>query len=294
MTGSPDTLVCEMRICALFVLLAIPILAQTAEDHRAVVRQLSDEANLFDRLAHRIAGVETLRQIVPQGARIGLGRRGVETALPGFTREIVSEYGFISTDERGGPIREIRNVLTVDGLKWKRGTTSLQNLAREITARDHKSRKRQLEDFEDFGLSGFISDLGQLILLFARGAVSRYEIQFEKPDGSGLWVYTYQQLDGPEALTVYGEGSEPSQQKLRGRIWVQPGSKIPARISLDSEREVKDFRVRDTSVVEYSVSPFGLVLPERIVHQQFADQTLLVTDEFTYSGYREIAGGSRR
>jgi hypothetical protein len=213
---------------------------------------------------------------------------GIETKLPKVEREIVSDYGFISVDEPGGAIREVRNVRKVDGLTWNRKTTSLEQLARDITATDHKGRKRQLERFEEFGLHGFVSDLGQLILLFARGNTARYEIVHDSTDPAGNRIYRYQQLDGKEAFTVYGEGEEPSRQKLKGRIWVNPDGNVPERISIVSDRQVRSLPIQDISVVDYKTSSAGCLLPARIVHQQFVAGELYVTDEFTYSDYHEV------
>src|SRR5262245_44837145 len=141
--------------------------AQTPEDLRAVIQRLGREADLFDKSAHRVAGIETLRQTLPKGSRVSTSRTGVETVLPEKKREIVSEYGFIALDERGGWLKEIRRVLTVDGLEWKKGKQGLDSLARTLAASDDRKKRSLLESYESYGLQGFITDLGQLILLFA-------------------------------------------------------------------------------------------------------------------------------
>src|SRR5262245_14178534 len=97
---------------------AVCLGAQLPAGTEGVVERLAKEADLFDRMAHRVAGVETLRQTLPRGSRIAKGKRGVETVLPEQVKEIVSEYGFIALDERGGSIKEVRVVLTVDGQRW--------------------------------------------------------------------------------------------------------------------------------------------------------------------------------
>ena len=281
--------------CAPALLLSgISIVAQTTADHQAVFSQLGREADQFERSAHRVVGRERLKQTVPDGVRIGVGMRGIETRLPGYTREVISQYGFVSMDEPGGAIREVRHVLEVDGQVWTKKTKSLAALAQEITGKDEAGRKRHLERFEEYGLQGFVSDLGQLILLFARGGTQRYELRYDKTDDEGLWVYTYQQLDGKEALTIYGEGKQPTRQKLKGRIWVRPADRMPFRLGIDSERVIENISIRDHSVVEYARSKSGYLLPERIVHQQFIGTLLFVTDEFTYSDFREILPKGRR
>jgi hypothetical protein len=276
------------------VLSGISIVAQTTADHQAVFSQLGREADQFERSAHRVVGRERLKQTVPDGVRTGVGMRGIETRLPGYTREIVSQYGYVSLDVPGGAIQEVRHILEVDGQRWTKNTKSLAALAQEITGKDDAGKKRHLERFEEYGLQGFVSDLGQLILLFARGGTQRYELRYDKTDGEGLWVYTYHQLDGKEALTVYGEGQQPTRQKLKGRIWVRPADRVPLRISIDSERIIESIPIRDNSVVEYARSQFGYLLPERIVHRQFIGTLLFVTDEFTYSDFREVLPKGRR
>src|SRR5690606_11214275 len=159
----------------------------------------------------------------------------------------VSQYGFISVDQPGGSLKEVRSVLRVDGLVWNKKPESLARLAREMSSMDEKAKRRSLESFEDHGLHGFVTDLGQLILLFARGGTDRYEILFDRLDDAGYWVYNYAQLDGNEAFTVYGEGPQAVRQKLKGKIWVQPVDHLPARMSIDVDREVDRVRIRDVS-----------------------------------------------
>jgi len=272
--------------CSLLFVSAVP--GQTPVDHKKLVARLSAEADAFERTAYRIVGTEKLVQTVPNGVRIGRTFRNVETKLPGYTREIVSEYGFISVDAPGGSLREVRRVLTIDGLDWAKPSKSLKSLGRDMKVAADADRHKSLESFESYGLNGFVSDLGQLILLFARGGADRYEIEYERQEEDGSLVWTYQQLDGKEAFTVYGETKEPVRQKLHGRIWAQQNTMDPFRISIDSTREYDKVPVHDTSTVDYEPTKFGILLPSRIRHTQRAGMTLLVTDDYFYSGFREV------
>ena len=283
-----------MRKVAGIVLLGTTILAQSPLNHQNVLQRLGKEADLFERRAHRLACTETLTQTVPAGVRSSRGPRGIEVGLPEFRREIVSDYGFVSMDEPGGSLREVRYVRKVDGMVWNKRATSLDSLARQIAARDVRENRKQLERFEEHGLVGFVSDLGQLILLFARGGAARYEIQFERIDEQGLAVFTYAQLDGNEAFTVYGESDQPVRQRLRGRIWFERRTELPVKISIDSERAVGKATIRDVSNVEYARSSFGILLPQRIVHQQFVGRQLHLTDVFEYSAWKEVLNGRQR
>jgi hypothetical protein len=294
----PRGFAASLLFTACAVLLSVRAAGQTPEALNAVIQRLSKEADLFDRQAHRVAGIETLRQTLPKGSRVTKGKRGVEVALPEQKREIVSEYGFIGLDERGGWLKEVRIVRTVDGAKWKKGNKGLDSLARMLSASDDKKKKSLLESFERFGLHGFITDLGQLILLFARGLVSNYEVTFDSRDLGDprrpLDVYRYTQLGGGDALTVY-EGKAPLRLKLQGKIWVRSTEgHVPVRISIDNIRQENKNVIRDVSVVDYESTQFGFLLPAKIKHQQFVGDRLFVEDDFTYSDFKQVLPGVSR
>ena len=168
-----------------------------------MLQKLGEEADRFERAAHRFQGVEVLKQTLPKGTRISRRANGIETLLPEITHEIVSEYGYIPEDVRGGSIKEVRMVLTVNGLKWKRGTRGLDALAEQITAQDDKQKRGSLESWEDFGLRGFITDLGPLILLFSRGQATQYEFTYDGIDPEAGLV-------GRRDLVVLGQPFAPS------------------------------------------------------------------------------------
>ena len=266
--------------------------AQAPATVERVVERLSKEADLFDRNAHRVMGIEVLKQTLPKGSRIAKGKRGVQTVLPEQVREIVSEYGFIAVDERGGALKEVRMVQIVDGLKWKKGKRGLDSLAQTLSATDDKKKRSLLESFEDFGLQGFITDLGQLILLFSRGLASNYEIRYAGADvNEPLHVYEYTQLGGTDALTVY-EDKMPMRLKLQGKIWVRPSDLLPVKISIESTREWNKSIIRDISIVEYEPSEFGFLLPKRINHRQYTGAHLFVEDDFAYRDFKQVIPGA--
>src|SRR3712207_4160921 len=107
-----------MRKVAGIVLLGTTILAQSQLNQQNLMNRLSKEADLFERRAHRLAATETLTQTTPAGVRTSRGPRGIDVALPEFQREIISDYGFLSMDEPGGSLREVRHVRKVDGQVW--------------------------------------------------------------------------------------------------------------------------------------------------------------------------------
>jgi hypothetical protein len=267
--------------------------APSSGDTRTVVARLAQEADAFEAHAHRFVGRETLRQTQPAGTRFSRGPRGIVTGLPEVTHEVVSDYAFVSSDEPGGSLKEVRSVLTVNGLKWNRGKKDLSQLASGIAAKDAKNRVKSLESFENYGLRGFLSDAGQLILLFARHGVDKYEFTFDREavDPSGpVWIYRYQQLDGNAAFTIYGE-KQPIRQKPAGEVWLSAGDGLPVRITLNSEYVVEASSVRDVTAVEYQMSEWGFLLPSRIDHRQFVDGGLFVVDDFRYDKFKEVLKG---
>ena len=156
--------------------------ANAGADPRCAAFVSARKPTAFERNAHRFVGNETLRQTQPDGTRFGTGPRGITTELPGVVHEIVSEYGYISSDEPGGSLKEVRLVLTVDGLKWKSGKKDLSDSGGTDRQSDAKNRGHTLESYEDYGLRGFLSDAGQLILLFARHGVEKYEFMFDRSE----------------------------------------------------------------------------------------------------------------
>jgi hypothetical protein len=225
-----------------------------------------------------------------------VGRYGTNVALPGFTREIVSQYGFLTEDVRGGSLREIRRVLTIDGLQWNKTTRHIPSAANEAIQRQRDPHKL-LETWEEYGLNGFVTDLGQLILLFARGNTSQYTISYVGTEGTGpdlLLVYKYDQRGGGAALKVYGEAKEVRQERLHGRLWVRPDTLMPVRLSLESERKDPKGLVKDIATVSYFETRFETLMPIRIIHQQFGDDLLLVTNEFTYADFKRVLPPSKR
>lgn len=288
-----------MLSARLGLLIASVALAQqpTPELTRRALTRLEQEANRFERNAHRFVGIETLVQTQPEDTRYSRGPRGIETKLPGDKHEIVSQYTYVSTDEPGGSLKEVRLVLTIDGMKWKRGKKDLSQLANQIGNREAKNRAKTLESYEEFGLRGFLSDAGQLILLFARGGMEKHEFTYDRVDGAPghgpAWVYKYQQIDGGHSLTIYG-GKEPIHQRLHGEVWVRPSDAMPVRVTINSNHEVNHVQIRDITIVDYQMTEWNVLLPLRIDHKQYVDTQLFVVDQFTYTDFKQTIPGTPR
>ncbi|HUS06118.1 MAG TPA: hypothetical protein VMZ52_07480 [Bryobacteraceae bacterium] len=264
-------------------------LAQSDEGRKAALLRLVHEADAFAAKAPGILGKETLEQTTLDITRFMAGRRGDEAWPPIFKRTIVSDYGFL----RLGPqeVREIRQVLTVDGKPPKRKAKALDSIA-QATQTSDKERQKILESLERHGLRGVATDFGPVILIFASGHSDRFEILFNRidtMDGEQMWAFKFAQVDGPGGMTIFERG-RPIKQKLTGEIWFRASDYLPRRIILNSTHEgVKGEKLRDLSYIEYKMTDFGAILPARVVHQAFVGERVDVQDLFTYSDYREVA-----
>jgi hypothetical protein len=263
------------------------LLCQTEDTHRAAVARLGREADRLAENAHRVVAQETLEQNSLDKKRMSRGRRPGEPWPPVVKRQVVSQYGYFMI---GGQIREMRQVISVDGKKTGGGVNPLDMLALGVTSDNDSKRLRLLEQFEKHGLHGVATDFGQLILLFAKGNTQKFEINYtrsETVDKQDFLIYTYQQMDGPESFTIF-ESDRPVKMKLKGEIWVRRTDLLPARVVLDVEHDEKKEKVRDLSHVDYAISAFGFLVPSFVEHQQFRNGMLHVEDRFTYTPFTEI------
>ena len=260
---------------------------------KQLVERLGAEADEFERSAHRVVGMETLKQTVPAGFHVS--RRGIETKVPEHSRVIVSQYSYIPVDEKGGSLREARNILTVDGLQWNK-KQPLDSLAKAVTVRTDVQRRKLLEDFESHGLAGILTDSSQSILLFAQGNAGRYEFTYEGEDkdeiGVPLYVLRFQQIDGNQAFHVY-ENKGVVSDKLRGKVWFRKADLLPVKVGMETVRQLKQSKMRDTVVVSYAKSDFGFLLPAKVLHEQYENNFLNVVDAFDYSDFRQIVSAPR-
>jgi hypothetical protein len=151
-----------------------------------------------------------------------------------------------------------------------------------------------MEEFARHGLVGTASDIGQLILLFTRRNLGRYEFQFE---GSALvgaercFVFSYKQMEGPEGVTVW-RGNRFAHQKLTGQVFVRQSDFLPLRIAFASVVGQDARAVREEAQVEYTMSRFGTLLPAAVVHREFRGDALTVENVFSYSNFRRFGAST--
>ena len=163
-------------------------------------------------------------------------------------------------------------------------------------AAGNKRKKELLTQFEKYGLLGAVTDFGQLLLLFTSGDVNHYAFTFRRMENQGtahLLVFSYQQIDGAEALTVVDarRGQEAHNVRLNGEVWVRENNFLPVRITLLSGQQSQDL-VREEASVEYAMSQFGALLPFFTEHHELRGTTVVAENKFSYTDFHKFAASS--
>src|SRR5579871_1237050 len=157
-------------LIALVMAWMLPLLRADEQTQKMAAR-VSEEAEAFAKLAPEVLGTETLHQKAQKPATRFHPRVGTAATNPGPVwkeRTVVSEYGFATLADDQGALRELRQVVSVDGRKVEDTKKAQESLAKVITAKDDTRKKEVLKQFEKVGLIGAVTDFGQLILLFGR------------------------------------------------------------------------------------------------------------------------------
>lgn len=282
---------------ALLLASSLPADQQTQK----MTARLSEEAAEFQKLAVQVLGTETLHQRAlkpPTRFRPRLGSAATQPRPPEWKdRIVVSEYGFSAVGAPPAALHELRRVISVDGHQVEDTGKAQSALAAAITATDEARKKAALKQFEKHGLVGAVTDFGQLILLFTRRDLERYEFtprEAQSLGGSRMLVFAYQQLDGPEALTLIeaGQSDRLRRLKLRGEIWVRPDTFVPVRIILYAGEGDAPNSVREEASVDYAMSQYGALLPASIEHRELRGVVITVENRFTYAGFLKFGASS--
>jgi hypothetical protein len=268
------------------------------ERTQQLIARLSQEADAFRKLAPNVVGQETLfqRAVKPPkgGFRIRVGASAQNPPQPVWQeRRILSEYSFASFAGEGGAMHELRRVTSVDGRTLQDAKKAQQELGAIVTAADDKRKKELLEQFEEYGLVGAVTDFGQLLLLFTSGDVLHYEFTYRRVENQGnahLLVFGYQQIDGPEGLTVIDARREEPAQKLRigGEVWVRENNFVPVRITLATAQD----GVREEASVDYAMSAYGALLPFWTEHRELRGGQVVVENKFSYADFHKFDASS--
>jgi hypothetical protein len=278
---------------ALVYVLACALALRADDSTQKLVKRLGDEAEAFQKIAPQLVGRERLHQraLAPPHFKMRVGDAAKQPQAADWKEhEIVSEYAFALL---GRQIHELRQVTSVDGKQVAVEKRAADALAKLITANDDERKARALQQLEKYGLRGGATDFGQILLLFHRGSIERYEFTAAGPRLMGTvatQVFLYQQLDGQQALTVYrgnsGTGAPtPQRLSVRGEIWVREADGLPVRITMTATDSSSDKTLREEATVDYAMSEFGILLPVETTQRELRAGEEVAENSFSYSNF---------
>jgi len=283
------------RIAALLALCFAAAAAQDPLTH--VLDRISEQAEIFRSAAPKVIAREMLvqRALRPRKHRFPLRIGAAPEKPPALsfqTREIVSEYGFATLKSSPGSLHEFRQVISVDGRPVTDEGKARESLAAGLVSDDDRLRKRMLERFERHGLVGAATDFGQIIMLFSRSRLDRYEFRLDSSSqrigAERVRTVVFKEKPGGHSLLVL-ERRQAIYQPLEGQIWVRERDALPVRVWVRTQRDDHGTVVRDEATVDYVESPHRLIVPASVVHRQFAGGELRVENVFRYSPFRMFA-----
>ena len=271
------------------ILLSFALALRADERTQQLAERLAREAQAFEKIAPELVGRETLHQRVMTAPRLKLrvGDAAQHPVAAWKEHEVVSEYAFAVL---GREIHELRQVTSVDGKQVAGENQARDTLAKLITSRNDDRKKRALEQLEKYGLQGAATDFGQILLLFTRGNLERYEITAAGPRLLGIvptQVFHYQQLDGPRALTVFGD-SKTQRLSVEGEIWVREADGLPLRITMAATDSSTGKTLREEATVDYAMSEYGTLLPVETTHRELRSGVEVEENKFTYTEFHRF------
>lgn len=278
-------------------LVAIPLLAD--DQTRKMTARVSEEAEAFRKIAIQVLGTEKLHQsaVKPPSRfhpRVG---NGAPPPPQWKERDVVSEYGFAALGGESGAVHELRQVTSVDGRKVEETKKAQDALAKAITASDDVRKKDAMKQLEKFGLTGAVTDFGQLLLLFGRREIDRYEFTYKGPMMIGYdraLVFSYKQLDGPEAVTLVEEnkGDRIERLKIEGEIRVRASDNVPLQITMNAVQGEGSHAIREEAAVTYAMSRYGVLLPVSTEHRELRGGKVVAENRFTYTDFQKFGASS--
>jgi hypothetical protein len=259
-----------------------------------ILSRISEEADVFRRVAPEVLAEETLTQRALKAPPRFHPRMGTAAAKPiaatRQTREIVSEYSFGTLKDAPESLHEFRQVISVDGQAITAAAAARHSLALGLASADDHARKRMLEDFQKYGLTTAVVDFGPLLLLFTKRQTGNYHFELAGGDRIGAdqcKIVSYTQVSGPDRMLVF-QGHRAIHQPIQGRIYARVPDGLPLRITIVESRESGKNTFRDEAVVDYTPNAQGFLAPAAVTHRGFAGDQLLVEDEFRYTTFRKF------
>lgn len=281
-----------MRAGLLLLLVALPSVARPDQPLEQALSRVSEEAEVFRQTAPKVLAQEKLVQRAikpPRRFRPRLGTAALEPPKPQYrTREIISEYTFATLKNAPGALHEFRQVISVDNRRVLSPEKARRTLTSGIRSEDDRLKKRMLENFEKYGLTGAAADFGQILLLFTRRRLADYSFGWA---GDGLIgadrarIIDFKQKGGDGSLVIF-ESRKALHQALEGQLWVRERDCLPLRIILRSQREDHGKPVRDEAQVDYVMTPHAYLAPASVTHREVWGPDLVVENVYRYSDFR--------
>lgn len=146
-------------------------------------------------------------------------------------------------------------------------------------------------------MSGAVTDFGQLLLLFTRRALERLEFTARGTRMIGYdraFVFSYQQIDGPEALILFDEKKKGAARRLRmqGELRVRADDFEPLEITLAASEGNAPNLIREEAAVKYSMSKYGALLPVSTEHREIRNGKIVVENNFTHTDFHKFGVSS--
>jgi hypothetical protein len=271
-------------------LLALLLAQEPALDD--VLRRLSEEAEVFSRVAPKVIGQEVLQQKArrpPPRFRPRIGQSALKPPPARYqTREIVSEYGYSTFQESSEALHEFRQVVSVDGRTVASSGKARKLLIMGVTSADDKLKNRLLRDFEKYGLHGSATDLAPLLLLFTRRQLENYDFAADSEELIGAERtrrFAFRQKSGAAAITIFS-GREAHRLPLEGHIWVRASDGLPVRIRLRAAGAEKETAVERIITVDYVLSPHGVLLPVSVLFVESMNGETTVENSYAYRDFK--------
>ena len=279
------------------VALAPPLPAQNATPNDPLVaRALPEIAKLASDFWHSApdyTALETLRQnalVVPK-RRLRVGVKAVQAPKSEIkNREIVSYYAISFFTARPEALHEFRQIVAVDGKAVTDASTARAKLRGTLEAKNDHAKKALLDDFDKANMTVSATDFGQLVLLFTRANLQKYNFESKTKEMVGAdraMVIAFHQSAGGEALRITEAGKRVN-EPLSGQMWIRESDYQPLRITLNATRRDESEEIRDEARVDYAAVAAGTFLPASVVYRRHINGKLVAESTSEYSDWQPV------
>jgi hypothetical protein len=258
-----------------------------------ILSRVAEEAEVLQQNAPKALTLETLEQralMPPSRFRPRIGKAATEVPKPRLqVREIVSEYSVGTLKESSSrDLFELRQVVSVDGLKVQSAESARHALSLGIKSPDDRVRKRMLEDFAKHGLVDVATDYGLILLAFTRRGQENMVITEggEEQVGADSAVVVSWRQKSSEAGALVFAGKQASRRSLQGRLLVRKSDGLPLRVEAWTERHDDNRISREDATVEYVQSAHGFLTPASVVHRHLINGGLITENLYRYEPFK--------